>query len=90
MKSHHSPEKNPDLATTYLVRKLPAKVRSGSHTRPLHVLQKHQRAIWEKQHQTWGILTNQALWFGHCTDRDDDLDIDNRQHLLYRSLNVTQ
>ena len=59
MKSHHSPEKNPDPATTNLVRKLPAKVKSGSHTRPLHVLKKYQRATWEKQHQTWAILTNQ-------------------------------
>lgn len=46
MKSHHSPERNPDPATTYLVRKLPAK--ELVHTQDLYILFKEtSEKIWK-------------------------------------------
>lgn len=85
MKSDHSSERNPDPDTEYLAIKLTVKGKIKFRHRSSACLKEtHQIAIWRKQHQIWGMLTNQALWFEHCIDRNYDLDRDKRKHLLYR------
>lgn len=44
-----------------------------------------ETTIWAKRHQRRGTLTNQALWFGCCTDRNCDLDRDKTE-LLDRNI----